>query len=286
MAKTSDPGEALTFANGDWHDGSPALIKPREHGFWLASNVFDGARSLAGALPDLDLHCQRLIKSAEVMGMRPTVSAEGIENLAREGMRRFPADAELYISPMFYPTGGFIVPDPDSTQFVLHIGVSPLPPATGFSAGLTQFHRPLANSAPTGAKASCLYPNVARGVLEVAEKGFDMAVVPDPDGNVAEFSYTNLFMVKDGVAHTPVINGTFLNGITRQRIIQLLRQAGIEVEERTIAFDEVLTADEVFGTGNYAKVTPCTRIEDREFQPGPIYRRARELYFEFAKDCH
>ena len=273
MAKTSDPGEALTFVDGDWHDGSPALIRAREHGFWLASNVFDGARSLSGALPDLDLHCQRLIKSAEIMGMRPTVAPDEIADLARQGIARFPGDAELYISPMFYPTEGFIVPDPDSTRFVLHISVSPLPAATGFSAGLTRFRRPSPEMAPTEAKASCLYPNVARGVAEVSAKGFDMAVVLDPNDNVAEFSYTNLFMVKDGVAHTPAINGTFLNGITRQRTIQLLGQAGIEVEERTITFDEVLAADELFGTGNYAKVTPGTRIEDRELQPGPVYRR-------------
>jgi len=284
MAK-SDAGAALTFVDGDWHDGTPELIRPREHGFWLASNVFDGARSMAGTLPDLDLHCQRLIKSAHLMGMAPDMSATEIEALAREGVAKFPTDAELYICPMFYPTGGFIVPEPDSARFILHIAVSPVPEPQGFSAGLTKYRRPSRDAAPTEAKASCLYPNVARGVTEVAVRGFDVGVVLDPNGNVAEFSYTNLFMVKDGTVHTPAINGTFLNGITRQRTIALLRQGGFEVAERAIAFEEVLAADELFGTGNYAKVTPCTRIEDRELQPGPVYRRARELYFEYAKDC-
>ncbi|MEK9725486.1 MAG: aminotransferase class IV, partial [Rhodospirillaceae bacterium] len=132
---------------------------------------------------------------------------------------------------------------------------------------------------------SCLYPNVARGVADANARGFDTAVVQDPSGNVAEFSYTNLFMVKDGAVHTPAINGTFLNGITRQRTIALLRQGGFGVEERAIAFEELLDADELFATGNYAKVSPCTRLEDRELQPGPVYTRARELYFEYAADC-
>ena len=96
--------------------------------------------------------------------------------------------------------------------------------------------------APTGAKASCLYPNVARSVGEAQEKGFEVGVVLDPSGNVAEFSYSNLFMVKDGVVSTPVINGTFLNGITRQRVIKLLRDDGFEVVERTIDFPELLGA--------------------------------------------
>ena len=89
MAQT-EPDNAVTFVDGQWYDGSPAVIKPRDHGFWLASNVFDGARSMIGRLPDLDLHCQRLIQSAEVMGMAPTVEAEEIAILAREGVKKFP----------------------------------------------------------------------------------------------------------------------------------------------------------------------------------------------------
>ena len=139
--------------------------------------------------------------------------------------------------------------------------------------------------APTEAKASCLYPNVARGVNEANEKGFDTGVMIDPVGNVAEFSYANLFVTQDEAVHTPAINGTFLNGITRQRIIELLRKDGIEVNERSIALEELTTADELFATGNYAKVMPCTRYEERNLQPGPMYKRARELYFRFVESC-
>jgi branched-chain amino acid aminotransferase len=120
-------------------------------------------------------------------------------------------------------------------------------------------------------------------LFDASKRGFDTAVVTDLNGNVAEFASSNLFIAKDGVVSTPVINGTFLNGITRQRVIQLLRKAGVDVRERSIAFREVQEADEVFSTGNYSKVTPCTRVEQRNLQPGPFYAQARELYFAYAK---
>jgi len=84
--------------------------------------------------------------------------------------------------------------------------------------------------------------------------------------------------------HTPVPNGTFLNGITRQRVIGLLRGAGIEVREEAIRPEALLDADEIFSTGNYGKVIPCTRYEAREMQPGPIAREARRLYLAFAEE--
>jgi branched-chain amino acid aminotransferase len=168
---------------------------------------------------------------------------------------------------------------------VLTVYEAPLPEPTGFSACLSSFRRPAKDMAPTEAKASCLYPNVARVGREAAQKGCDTAVVRDPNGNVAEFAYTNLFCVKNGVVHTPAPNGTFLNGITRQRVIALLRGAGVEVLERAIEYSELLDADEIFSSGNYAKVQPCLRLEDREFASGPVYAKARKLYFEFAKSC-
>jgi branched-chain amino acid aminotransferase len=153
---------------------------------------------------------------------------------------------------------------------------------SGASACLSSLRRPGPEMAPTDAKASCHYPQAARALREAAARGFANAVMCDPLGNVAEFATANLFLAKDGVVVTPAANGTFLNGITRQRILSLLREDGIAVEERTVTRAEVLGADEVFATGNYGKVTALTRIEDRDLQPGPMFRRARELYWDFA----
>ena len=271
-----------TFTDGRWHAGSPNVLGPHNHAVWLASVVFDGARSFSGVAPDLDRHCARLVESAHILGLQPMLTASEIQALAREGIERFPPDAELYICPMFFAADGFVVPDPASTRFVLTVYESPLPPPTGFTACLSSFRRPARDMAPTEAKASCLYPNVARASREAKDKGFDTAVVRDPNNNVAEFAFTNLFLAKDGIVHTPAANGTFLNGITRQRIIGLLRAEGVEVVEKAIDFSEVLVADEIFASGNYAKIQPCIRIETRALEPGPIYQQARRLYFDWA----
>ena len=101
-------------------------------------------------------------------------------------------------------------------------------------------------------------------------------------GNVAELGTANVFMAKDGVVYTPAANGTFLNGITRQRIIRLFRDVGIVVVEKSMSYAAFQAADEIFTTGNFSKVSPITRIDGRELKPGPFYSKARELYWAFA----
>ncbi|MCH8334004.1 aminotransferase class IV, partial [Candidatus Sumerlaeota bacterium] len=182
-----------------------------------------------------------------------------------------------------YGVNGFVVPDPSPTKFILVIYESALPEPTGFSAILSSFRRPSPESAPTLAKASCLYPNVARSIAEANAQGSDTGVILDPAGNVAEFSLANLFYARGGVIYTPEPNPCFLNGITRQRIIQLLREDGFQIVERTIPPEELATAEEAFGTGNYAKIAPCTRLLGRELAIGPIFKRAYRLYLDFAK---
>ncbi|MCH7483759.1 MAG: aminotransferase class IV, partial [Chloroflexi bacterium] len=106
------------------------------------------------------------------------------------------------------------------------------------------------------------------------EKGLSVAVAGQALG--ANFGLESAdgatsIIATGGIVHTPVPNRTFLDGITRQRVIGLLRDAGTEVVERTLGYAEVCAADEVFSTGNYAKVSPAIRIEDRDLQPGPLY---------------
>jgi branched-chain amino acid aminotransferase len=146
----------------------------------------------------------------------------------------------------------------------------------------SSFRRPTLDSMPTDAKAGCLYPNNARVMREAKAKGFSNALVCDALGNVAETGTSNVFMARDGVVHTPAPNGTFLNGITRQRVIGLLRDDGVEVKESTLRYEDFQNADEIFISGNYSKVMPVLRIDDRDLQPGPFYRKARQLYWDFA----
>jgi branched-chain amino acid aminotransferase len=271
------------FAEGTWRTESPKLTGPEDHSFWLGSSVFDGARSMKGCAPDIEPHCQRLYNSAKSMGLVPTMEPAEIAELCREGVRKMPQDSELYIRPMFYATTGFVVPDPEGTKFCLSVYDAPMPGFTGFKVHLSKRRRPAQDMAITEAKAGALYPNSSRALREAMAAGFDNAIIQDANGNVAEFATANLWIVKDGVAYTPALNGTFLAGVTRKRIADLLAEDGTEVVQTTLSMEDVMAADEVFSTGNYGKVQPVTRVEDRELQPGPVARKAYDLYMDYAK---
>ena len=273
-----------TWFNGAWTDGNVPLIGAMDHSVWLASSVFDGARSIHRMAPDLRAHCERTYDSARRVGLDFDLPIEELMRLCVEGIHRFPADADLYIRPLVFGTAGLLVPE--AAGFALTLFDAPLPPLAGFSAHLSQRRRPSPLAATTDAKASALYPNVARALREAATAGYQNAVVLDPEGRVAEFATANLFFVAaDGTTVTPAANGTFLAGITRARVIRLLEDAGIKVVQRAVMPEELDVAREIFSTGNYGKVMPCTRYGDRELPIGPVATLARERYMKFAESC-
>lgn len=274
-----------TYVDGDWHEGNVAIAGPRTHAMWLGSSVFDGARWFENVAPDLDLHAKRVNNSAIALGLKPTVSADEIVGLTWDGLKKFDGKTAVYIRPMYWAEeGGYMgVPaDPASTRFCLCLYESPMIAPSGFSITVSPFRRPTAETMPTDSKAGCLYPNNARAILEARMRGFDNALVLDMLGNVAETGSSNIFLVKDGVVMTPAPNGTFLSGITRARTMALLAEQGVEVVEKTLCVREFREADEIFSTGNHSKVVPVIRFDDRQFQPGPVTKRARELYWEWA----
>jgi branched-chain amino acid aminotransferase len=292
MARARESGMAneqftktLTFFEDNWHEGNVPLMGPRTHAAWLCSIVFDGARAFEGVIPDLDLHCARVNESAKKLYLKPVVSTEQWMKLAREGVAKFGNEVALYIRPMYWAEkeGPWVqAHDPESTKWCLSIYEAPMRPPKGFSVTLSPFRRPTLETMPVDAKAGCLYPNNARSLFEAHSRGYDNAVVCDMLGNVAELATSNLFMAKNGVVFTPIPNGTFLAGITRFRVIQLLRNNGVTVVEKTLTYQDFQSADEIFSTGNYSKVVPVTKIDDRPLSFGPIYTKARQLYWEYA----
>jgi branched-chain amino acid aminotransferase len=274
-----------TFFEGGWHEGNVPIMGARSHGAWLASTVFDGARIFEGTAPDLELHCARINRSAKAIGLNPTMAADAITALTKEGLRKFGKDTALYVKPMYWGEGegvSTIVADPDDIGFALCLFEAPMPVPGGFSVTSTKFRRPTLDSMPTDAKAGCLYPNNARALKDARSRGFDNALVCDALGNVAETATSNVFLAKDGVVKTPAINGTFLNGITRQRVISLLKADGLSVEETMLTYQDFQNADEIFISGNYSKIMPVLRIDERMLQPGPFYTQARRLYWAYA----
>ena len=275
-----------TWFEGRWHDGDVPVMRAADHGAWLGSGVFDGARAVNGLTPDLAAHCARVNRSAEALMLTPTVTVEAMLEIVAEGLKGYAPDAAVYIRPMYWGIDGdatAIVPEPDSTGFALCLEEIPMAPETAATTlTTTRFRRPTLDCAVVNAKAGCLYPNNARMLKEARAKGFGNALVADAMGNVAESATANVFIVRDGVVQTPVPNGTFLAGITRARHIANLRADGVEVQETVLSFDDVRAADEVFLSGNMNKVTPVTAFDDRSYQVGPLTRRVRALYWDWA----
>ena len=275
-----------TFFDGEWLEGNPKFIGPLSHGSWMGSPVFDGARIFDGYAPDLMLHCERVVKSAEAMLMKSPVSAEKIYELAKTGAKKFGSE-DLYVRPLIWAeeSMGLLRCNPDSAKFCLSVIEMPLPDDSGLSACISSFKKPDASSAPTDAKAACLYPNGARAMQEAISRGFQHAIMLDQNLKVAEFASANLFIVKDEVILTPKATGCFLAGITRSRVITLAKENGLKVVETDIEVDDVLNADEVFSTGNYSKLSYFNKIENKRMERGEIYKQLREIYFEFSKTC-
>ena len=275
-----------TYYEGRWHEGDVAVMRAADHGSWLGSTVFDGARFFEGIAPDLRAHLTRVNRSAEALMITPTMTVDEMMEIAWEGLRKYAKGAAVYIRPMYWglDAGDLgVVPKENSTGFALCLEEVAMPPETAATTLTTsRFRRPVLESSVTNAKAGCLYPNNARMLAEARTKGYGNALVADALGNVAETATANVFMVRDGEVFTPVANGTFLAGITRARHISNLAADGVKVHEAVLGFDDFRDADEVFLSGNYSKVSPVIEFDGTHYQHGPVTKRVRELYWDWA----
>ncbi|MER5172703.1 branched-chain amino acid aminotransferase [Thioclava sp. GXIMD2076] len=278
-----------TWFDGAWHDGDAMVMRAADHGLWQGSNVFDGARLFGGLVPDLDAHCARLNRSAEALMITPTMDAAEMVEIVREGLKPYGTDTAVYIRPMYWAVNGSelgISPAPNSTGFAISLEEVPMPAEDAATTlTTTQFRRPVLADNVCNAKAGCLYPNNARMLVEAQRKGFGNALVQDALGNVAETASANVWMVRDGEYFTPVANGTFLAGLTRKRHMKNLREAGYTVNETVLTLEDFRKADEVFLTGNFSKVQYVKAFDDVSYEYGPLTRKARELYMDWATSC-
>ncbi len=275
-----------TYFNGTWHKGDVPVMNAADHGAWLGSTVFDGARFFEGITPDLAAHCARVNRSATALMLTPTVETDAMIDMIREGLDGFSKDQAVYIRPMYWGIAGdvtAIVPSAEETGFAICLEAVPMSaPTATTTLTQTRFRRPVLETAVVDAKAGCLYPNNARMLTEARSKGFSNALVADAMGNVAETATANVFMVKDGEVFTPIANGTFLSGITRARHIANMAADGIKVHETVLSFADFHDADEVFLSGNMAKVSAVSAFDETQYQTGPITRRVREMYWDWA----
>ena len=154
MAQTTKPvsfSQTWTFFEGDWHEGNVPIMGPRTHAAWLGSTVFDGARAFEGVAPDLDRHCARVNQSAINFKLKPVVDTETWLGLAREGIARFDANAELYIRPMYWAANRQrrrrAVRSGNHELVPVHLRGADAAP-TGSAITLSPFRRPTMETAP------------------------------------------------------------------------------------------------------------------------------------------
>jgi branched-chain amino acid aminotransferase len=286
MSITTQAGAVRTFWEGRWHESDVAVMKASDHGMWQGSSVFDGARRFDGLVPDLDKHCARVNRSAEALMITPTCASEDMVAIIREGLADFVPGRAVYIRPMYWALHGSdlgVSPEPGATGFAVALEECAMPnPSYATTLTRTRYRRPVLEDNVCNAKAGCLYPNNARMLAEAKAKGFGNALVADALGNLAESATANVFLVRDGVVFTPVANGTFLSGITRARHIANLRADGVEVVETVLTFEDAHKADEIFLSGNFAKVTAVAEFDGTLYPNRPMTERARELYIDWA----
>ncbi len=274
-----------TYFEGRWHEGDVPIMRAADHGSWLGTTVFDGARFVNGLTPDLLPHCERVNRSAKALMLTPTVATNDMVAIVQEGLKVYDPGAAVYIRPMYWGIHGdvtAIVPDETETGFAICLEEIPFKAETTTTLTTTRFRRPVMESSVVNAKSGCLYPNNARMLVEARSKGFGNALVADAMGNVAESATANVFIVRDGVTFTPIPNGTFLAGITRARHLSNMKAAGMEVHETVLSFEDVHAADEVFLSGNMSKITSVTAFDDTQYQEGPVTRQVREMYWDWA----
>ena len=275
--------QGITWFEGQWLPGDTPIMSGMSSGGWIASTVFDGLRAFDNVMPDGDLHCQRLLRSSQALGHQPDYTWQQVFDLCWEGITRFPTGEALYIRPMIWADSGFIAPDAGSEKLAVTLFPMPMPQRNAaMTAMITDFARPLPQTAPTKAKAAALYPNSGLAIKQARENGFHNAVIQDVFGNIAEFSASNLFVVKDGRVITPVDNGSFLCGLTRQRTMALLAELHIPCVEGCVTKQMLLDADEVISTGNYAKIMTVSQIDQAHYPRGPVFEALYDAYHRFA----
>jgi branched-chain amino acid aminotransferase len=259
-----------------WYDGEfvawrEAKLHVLSHGLHYASCVFEGERAYGGRVFKLREHSQRLIDSGRMLGFEIPWTVEQLEQATIETIRRNGL-SDCYVRPVAWR--GAEQMGVSAQQTKIHVAIAVWEWGAYYrDLRLTPaiYRRPSPESAPVHSKAAGLYMICTLSKHAAEARGFGDALMLDYRGYVAETTGANIFLVIDGTLHTPIPD-CFLNGITRQTVIGLAKQRGLQVIERHIMPEELRGAQEIFVTGTAAEITPVRAIEDTDYQFGPITR--------------
>ncbi len=279
-----DDRDGLIWLDGELIDWREAKLHVLSHALHYASSVFEGVRCYGGNIFKLNEHSQRLINSAAMLGFKIPYSLEEINNACLETIKANNI-VNGYLRPVAWRGSEMMAVSAQNTTIHFSVATwewpsyfSPEARMKGIRLKTGPWKRPSPETEPVHSKAAGLYMICTLSKHAVEAEGYDDALMLDYRGQVAEATGANIFFfMNDGKLHTPTPD-CFLDGITRQTVIELAKARGIEVVERAIMPEEMADASEVFLTGTAAEVTPVGEIDDLKFTPGETCRVLMEDY--------
>jgi len=271
-----------------WYDGQlvpwkDAKLHVLSHGLHYGSSVFEGERAYGGDIFKSTQHSERLRKSAQILDFEIPYTVAEIDAakrlvLEKNGM------TDAYLRPVAWRGSEMMGVAAQHNKIHLAIAAwewpsyfDPAEKMKGIRIDMADYRRPDPATAPSTAKAAGLYMICTVSKHKAERKGYADALMLDWQGRVAECTGANVFFVKDGVIHTPIAD-CFLDGITRQTVIELATRRGIEVAERRIMPEELSSFQECFITGTAAEVTPVSEIGSYTYTPGGITKLLMDDY--------
>jgi branched-chain amino acid aminotransferase len=278
-----DKREGVIWMDGKFIDWQDARVHVLTHGLHYGSSVFEGERAYGGKIFKTRDHSIRFKKSAEIMDFEIPFSLDEIDAAKDEVVKRN-GGGDQYVRPVAWRGSEMMAVSAQNNT--IHVAVatwawpSMFDPETkmkGIKLDIADYRRPDPMCAPVHAKAAGLYMICTISKHRAEKKGYADAMMLDWQGRVAECTGANIFFTRDGAIHTPIAD-CFLNGITRQTVIALAAEQGLEVIERRIMPEELATFNECFIVGSAAEVTPVAEVGPYKFTPGNISRTMMDAY--------
>ncbi len=271
-----------------WFDGEivpwkEAKVHVLTHGLHYGSSIFEGERAYAGTIFKSREHSLRLHKSAEIMDFAIPYSVEQLD-AAKAKVVELNGGGDQYVRPVAWRGSEMMAVSAQHSK--IHVAIatwawpSMFDPETkmkGIRLDIADYRRPDPACAPVHAKAAGLYMICTISKHKAEKKGYADAMMLDWQGRVAECTGANIFFTRDGAIHTPIAD-CFLNGLTRQTVIAIAKQQGMEVIEGRIIPDDLPSYNECFIVGSAAEVTPISEIGPYKFRPGNISRTLMDAY--------
>ena len=278
-----DELDGSIWYNGEMAPWREAKAHVLTHGLHYASSVFEGERVYDGEIFKLTEHTRRLHNSAEILNFEVPFSVAEIDEACRQVVVANQI-ADGYVRPVAWRGSEMMGVSAQANRINLAIAAwqwpsyfSPEARMKGIRLKTSTWRRPSPETAPVHSKAAGLYMICTLSKHAAEAEGYDDALMLDWRGLIAESTGANIFLAMDGVLHTPTPD-CFLDGITRQTVMELARVRGIEIVERAIMPEELAEAQEVFVTGTAAEVTPVGEIDGRTFTVGNITQQLMRDY--------